>query len=181
MRTPIVTFVAVSLFVLAPRIAGAQAPTEAGGAWLLSPSIGLGLDPDADASLTLGGALGYPLTRTLAVEGELGHAFDLAPDDADVDSSLTTVHGTLLFFFPTGFELTAYAAGGLGVAKFRHDVSEPPDSIDSTELGFNLGGGVTFPLNGAVWIRGDVRMFKHIDDVPTIWRFAGGLTVRLRP
>jgi hypothetical protein len=179
MRTSLVTFVAASLVLLAPRIAGAQAPTEAGDAWLLTPSLGLALDPDADASLTVAGALGYPLTPTLAVEGELGHAFDLAPGDADVDSSLTTVHGSLLYFFPTDFELTAYAAGGLGVAKFRHDVTEPPDSIDSTELGFNLGGGVTYPVNDRVFVRGDVRVFKHIDDVPTIWRFAGGVTVRL--
>ena len=179
MHTLIVRFVAAWLLVLVPHVARAQAPTEAGAAWLLSPSLGFALDPDADASLTIGGALGYPLTSTIAVEGELAHAFDLASGDPDVDSSLTTVHGSVLYFFPTEFELTAYAAAGLGVAKFAHDVTEPPDSMGSTEIGFNLGGGVTYPVNESIWVRGDVRVLKHIDDVPTIWRFTGGVTLRL--
>ncbi len=179
MRTLIVRFVAVCLFVVPPGIARAQAPTEAGGAWLLSPSLGLVLDEDAEASLSAGGALGYPLTSTVAVEGELGYAFDLAPGDADVDSSLTTVHGSVLYFFPSDYELTPYLAGGLGLGKFAHDVRVPPAAIDSTEVGFNLGGGIVYPVDEAVWIRADVRMFKHIDDVPTVWRFAGGVTVRL--
>jgi opacity protein-like surface antigen len=179
MRTLIVGFAAVYLFILAPDTASAQAPTEAGGAWLLSPSLGLVLDEDAEASLSIAGALGYPVTSTVAVEGELGHAFDLAPGDGDVDSSVTTVHGSVLIFLPSECELTPYLVGGLGFGKFAHDVRDPPDSIDSTEVGFNLGGGITYPVEDAVFIRVDVRMFKHIDDVPTIWRFAGGVTLRL--
>ena len=179
MRTLTVSFVAVYLFFLAPGIASAQAPTEAGGAWLLSPSLGLVLDEDAEASLGIGGALGYPVTSTVAVEGELGYAFDLAPGDADVDSSLATVHGSVLLFFPSDFELTPYVAGGLGFARFAHDVRVPPASIGSTEVGVNAGGGVVYPVDDAIWIRADVRVFKHIDDVPTVWRFAGGVTLRL--
>jgi hypothetical protein len=179
MRTLIVGFAAVYLFIAAPGIASAQAPTEAGGAWLLSPSLGLVLDEDAQASLSIAGALGYPVTSTVALEGELGYAFDLAPADGDVDSSLTTVHGSVLYFFPSDYELTPYLAGGLGFGKLAHDVRVPPASIDSTEVGFNFGGGVVYPVNDAVWIRADVRVLKHIDDVPTIWRFAGGVTLRL--
>ena len=94
-------------------------------------------------------------------------------------SSLTTVHGALLFFFPTEYRLTPYLAGGIGFGKFAHDVTEPPAEIDRTEVGFNFGGGVTYPMNDAIWLRGDVRLLKHVDDVPTIWRFGAGVTIRI--
>ena len=179
MRTSILTFVCSAVFVLAPHIASAQAPTETNNAWLLTPTLGLVLDEDADPSLSFTGALAYPFTSRLALEGELSHAFDLVPDDPAVDSSLTTVHGALLFFFPTEYRLTPYLAGGIGFGKFAHDVTEPPAEIDRTEVGFNFGGGVTYPMNDAIWLRGDVRLLKHVDDVPTIWRFGAGVTIRI--
>jgi opacity protein-like surface antigen len=179
MRTLASGLFAFILLLSVPAAARAQSPLGDRDAWLLTPALGVAFDEDADASLAIAGALAYPLTPRLAIEGEIGHAFDLAPGDSDVDSSLTTVHGSLLYFFDTEFMLTPYVAGGLGVGKFAHDVRLPPASIDSTEVGFNLGAGATYPLSDRAWLRGDVRMFKHIDDVPTIWRFMGGLTLRV--
>jgi hypothetical protein len=46
-------------------------------------------------------------------------------------------------------------------------------------VGFNLGGGVSYQLNTSVAIRGDFRYFKHIDDIPSIWRFLAGVTVEV--
>jgi len=163
---------------LVPGAANAQSPLEP-GTWILSPSIGIAIDSDADASLSVAAAAAYPLTTTFAVEGELGHLFDLAPDDPDVDSSLTTVHGTLLYFPNTEYVLQPYAAAGLGIGRFSHEVDAPPFSFKTTEIGFNLGGGLTYPMNDSVWFRGDVRFFKHIDDVPSAWRFSAGITLRL--
>ena len=179
MRRSLLTIVCSALFVLAPYVAAAQSPVETDGAWLVSPHLALVLDDDADPSLAFGAGLAYPLTSALAIEGELSHALDLVPGDADVDSSLTTVHGSLLYFFRTSYRLTPYVAGGLGFGKFSHDVTAPPASIDRTEVGFNLGGGVTYPVNSALWLRGDFRVLKHIDDVPTIWRFGGGITIAI--
>ena len=159
--------------------ASAQSPLGSTNAWLITPMLGVAVDGDANKSLTVAGALGYPITRSLAVEGELGHVFDLAPDDANVDASLTTVHGSALYFFDTSYVATPYVAAGLGVAKFSRDVQSPKASADATEMGFNLGGGITYPLNDRAWVRGDVRVFKHIDNVPTVWRFAAAVTVRL--
>jgi hypothetical protein len=161
-----------------PGVALGQSPI-ASDTWLLTPSIGFALDPDADITLAAGVAAAYPITPTVAVEGELGHLFDLASDDAAVDSSLTTVHGALLYFFDTAYALAPYVAAGLGVGHFSHNVTFPPASIDSNEIGFNLGGGVTYPIDDAMWLRGDVRFFKHIDDVPSAWRFSAGVTLRL--
>jgi opacity protein-like surface antigen len=165
------------LMAAVPATAHAQAPLQRDSG-LVSGMIGLALDADADPSLTIAGAGAYAITDLLAVEGELGHVFDMAPGDADVDSSLTTVHASALYFFDTAYRLTPYVAGGLGLGKFAHDVRNPPASIGRTEVGLNLGGGVTYPLGGA-FVRGDFRYFKHIDDVPSVWRFTVGLSVRV--
>jgi opacity protein-like surface antigen len=165
-------------FLLATVPARAQSPL-ATDTWTVTPFIGLALDPDADPSLTLAGAVAFPLTEMLAIEGELGHVFDMAPDDADVDSSLTTVHASLLAFFESDFVLTPYLAGGIGLGKFSHQVTTPPLEIKGTEIGFNVGGGVAYRAGDSVWMRADVRYFRHIDNMPSIWRFAGGVTVRV--
>ena len=166
-----------ALMAAVPQTAHAQSPLQLESG-LISAMVGLALDADADPSLTIAGAGAYPLTSMLAVEGELGHVFDMAPGDADVDSSLTTLHASALYFLDTEYVLTPYVAGGLGLGKFAHDVRNPPASIDRKELGFNLGGGVTYPL-GTAFLRGDFRYFKHIDDVPSVWRFAVGISVRI--
>ena len=165
-------------FVLFGRDASAQSPLAL-DTWTVTPFIGIALDPDADPSLALAGAVGFPLTEALALEGELGHVFDMAPDDSDIDSSLTTVHASLLAFFESNFVLTPYLAGGIGIGKFSHEVTAPPADIEGTEIGFNLGAGVTYQVDDPVWVRGDFRYFKHIDNVPSTWRFAIGVTVRV--
>jgi len=169
------------LFVLmclaaCPGVASAQSPLAA-DTWLLSPSIGIAFNPDGDPSLSAAVGAGYPVTPTFAVEGELGHLFDMASDDPGVDASLTTVHGSLLYFLETGGPVLPYFAAGLGVG--RYSVDAPPFEGGTTELGFNLGAGVTYPMADNVWLRGDFRYFKHIDEVPSAWRFSIGVTLPL--
>jgi hypothetical protein len=164
------------LLVATPAFAQSPLATNT---WTVTPFIGVAFDPDADPSLTLGGAAAFPIGPTLAIEGELGHIFDMAPGDGDVDISLTTVHASLLAFFDTDFVLTPYVAAGLGLGKFSHQVTVPPADIEATEIGFNLGAGITYQINDAVWARGDFRYFKHIDNVPYAVRFVGGVTIRI--
>jgi hypothetical protein len=175
-RLKFIIAMAAAWLVLSPATANAQSPLESGG-WFVSPLLGIALDPDADPSLTLAVAGGYPVTSTLAAEGELGHVFDMAPGDRDVDSSLTTVHAALLYFFESEYAAVPYVAAGLGLGRFSHQVTRPPASIDATEMGFNLGGGVTYPLDGRAWLRGDFRYFKHIDEIPSTWRFTAGVVL----
>ena len=179
-RLASVVILAAVLLTSLPNVAQAQPPLQR-DTWLLTGALGLGLDADGSPSLTLHGAAAFPLTPVLAIEGELGHVFDIAPGNVDVDSSLTTVHATALYFFNTTYVLTPYVAAGIGIAKYAIDFRTPPASFDATEIGFNVGAGVTYPLK--IWrdtyFRGDFRYFKHIDDVPSLWRFSGGLTFRI--
>jgi hypothetical protein len=149
------------------------------GEWYVTPTVGLALDGDADSSLAIAGSAMYLLTPNIAVEGEIGHVFDVAPGDADVDSSLTTVHGSAVYFIDTGHVAIPYLSGGLGIGKFSHDVVLPPVEINQTEIGFDLGGGLVYPLGDGILARGDLRIFKHIDNVPTVWRFGAAISFRV--
>ena len=55
----------------------------------------------------------------------------------------------------------------------------PAGDASATEFGINLGGGVLYPLAGGASIRGDFRYFKHIDNLPTLYRFTGGIAFRI--
>ena len=172
---PVVILAAV-LMTAAPEVAHAQPPLQR-DTWLLSGALGLAIDADANTSLAISGAAAYPLTSDLAIEGELGHVFDISPGNVDVDTSLTTIHATALYFINTSYVLTPYLAAGIGAGKYAVDF--PSSKFSTTELGFNLGAGVTYPIGKASYFRGDFRWFKHIDDVPSIWRFTGGIAVRV--
>ena len=93
---PVMILAAVVLTSV-PDAAHAQPPLQR-DTWLLSGALGLALDADANGSLTVHGAAAFPFTSELAVEGELGHVFDISPGNVGVDVSLTTVHGSVLYF-----------------------------------------------------------------------------------
>ena len=167
---------AILLVIALPSLAHAQSGVQA-GAWTISPLLGVAFDPDGDASLALAGALDYHLTPALALEGELGHVFDTAPDDANVDASLTTAHASVLYIFDAA--LRPYVAAGIGAGHYSVEVTRPQATFDTTEIGFNLGAGVIYPLDSRLGVRGDFRYFKHIDNVPSSWRLSGGVTLKL--
>jgi opacity protein-like surface antigen len=178
MRFGTVRLVMLAAFLISsfPTFAHAQAALQK-GTWLASGGAGLALDSDANASFAVNVAAAFPLNAQLAVEGELGHVLDLAPDDANVDASMTTAHGNVLYLFNTSYVLSPYVTGGLGVGKFS--VNTPAGDGSRNEFGFNLGAGVFYPLSSGTSIRGDFRYFKHIDDLPSVWRFTGGVVVRI--
>jgi OmpA-OmpF porin, OOP family len=149
----------------------------------LTPFLGFGLGFSGgegldDGSFLLGVAGAYNFTTMLAVEGELGIIPDIAGDSSDVDISVQTFSVNGVYHFETRSKVVPYATLGLGFGRTSADFSNLADN-SSTEFAVNLGGGVKYPINDRLAVRGDLRYFNVNDENPNFWRIYGGVTFRL--
>jgi opacity protein-like surface antigen len=155
--------------------------------WTISPFLGgsIGIDDDNGGgnSLAIGVGVGYDLTANIGFEGEFGYLFDIAGDDDNLDWSVTNVSGNFLYHFDTR-HVTPFATFGLGFERSSLDYKtiDPAALVlpSSTEIAFNFGGGVKYPLTPALLVRGDLRRIVSNDLAPDYWRLYGGLTFTLR-
>lgn len=143
-------------------------------------SASFGTSDGADNSIGIGAAVGYDLTRRLGFEFEVGRAFDVAGSTPDLDWSLTNFSGNVIYHFAVP-RVTPYATAGLGWEHSNLDVDDDATIFDldipsSTEIAWNFGGGVKYPINERILARGDVRRFQVNDVAPNHWRVYGGLT-----
>jgi len=147
----------------------------------LGPSMGVG-DPANDDSLGGGVAVGYDWTSNLGFEGELGHLFDVAGGTDALDWSITNFSGNVLYHFDVR-RFTPYATFGLGFERSAVDVKDPePLALypgSATEVSYNFGGGVKYPLTRRLVARGDLRRFSANDMAPDYWRLYGGISFRV--
>ena len=181
---PGIFFITLVLFGLLARPAMAQSIAEP-KTWSVTPflstSIGLG-DPANNDSIGLGVAFAYDLTSNLGFEGELSHLFDVAGDTNDVDWSITNFSGNAVYHFDVK-HVTPYATFGIGFERSNLDVSNPDllalFAPSSTEISYNFGGGVKYPLRPRIIVRGDLRRFQANDLAPDFWRLYGGITFRV--
>lgn len=175
------TVLALGLTALLAPSAAAQSIAQP-QTWTVSPFLAgsMGLDQNgAGNSFGLGVGVGYDLTSNIGFEGELGHLFDVAGDNENLDWAITNVSGNFLYHFDVR-EVTPYATFGLGFERSSIDVKNP-DPLElvqpsSTEISFNFGGGVKYPLNNSLLVRGDLRRFQSNDLAPDYWRVYAGLT-----
>ena len=173
-------FIAGLAISMAPLSAAAQSATEPKTV-TITPflSSSFGSSQDLGGSLGLGVAITYDLTTRLGFEGELGHAFDVLGDDANVDLSVTNVSGNAVYNFPVP-RVTPYATFGIGIERTSVDVKSPDPlalyAPGRTEVSYNFGGGVKYPISELFVARGDVRRFQANDLAPDYWRIYGGLT-----
>jgi len=175
----------VALLVGAASAAAQSLPES--NTWSVTPflhtSIGMG-DPAPANSLGLGVAASYDWTRNLGFEGEIGHLFDVAGDNADVDWSISTFSANALYHFDTQY-VTPYAALGLGLERSAFEVKNPdvlalyPD-LSSTEFTVNFGGGVKYALNDRWQARADLRRFQATDIAPDHWRLYAGVMFKMK-
>ena len=166
------------------RPAAAQSVAEP-KTWTVTPflgaSMGLG-DPANNDSLGLGVAVAFDWTSNLGFEGELGYLFDVAGDTDTLDWSVTNVSANAIYHFDVR-RFTPYATFGIGFEHSGLDIKDPdilalyPPS--STEISYNFGGGVKYPINPRLLIRGDIRRFNVNDLAPDYWRAYGGVTFRV--
>lgn len=174
----------VTALAAAPAAAQTTSPVVEPGTWSATPFLSLTFGGNGDtSSLGIGGAASYDLTELFTVEGELAYVFDLVGDNDDVDWSVLSVGGNVLYHFPLASGMAPYATGGLGFARSSFNVAGFEGATlddDATEFGFNFGGGLKAPLTDTLAARGDIRYFKYIDEGPDGWRIYGGLTWKLR-
>lgn len=174
---------ALLLAITVPAAAQTSTPVEP-GVWSVTPFLSLTFGGDGDStSLGLGGAAGYDFTDRLGVEAEVAYVFDLAGDTDAADWSLLSGGANLLYHFPLANGMFPYATAGVGFARSSLTI-ELQDSAaledDSTEIGFNFGGGLKAPLTDTLSARGDIRYFQYNDAAPSGFRIYGGLTWKLR-
>jgi opacity protein-like surface antigen len=145
----------------------------------LSESFGTSGHGD-DNSIGIGAAIAYDLTRQLGFEFEIGRAFDIAGDNADLDWSLTTFSFNAVYHLNVP-RVTPYVTAGLGWEHSGLDLDDDAEDLvltipSSTEIAWNFGGGVKYPINERFIVRADIRRFEVMDAAPDHWRFYGGLT-----
>jgi len=142
-------------------------------------STSFGTSQDLGGSLGLGVAVGYDLTRNIGFEGEIGHVFDVLGDDANQDASITNYSANGVYHFDVS-RFTPYATFGLGVEHVSRSVKNPDVlaiyAPSGTEVAYNFGGGVKYPVSERFLARADLRRFQSTDLSPDYWRLYGGLT-----
>ncbi|MBA2304777.1 MAG: porin family protein [Acidobacteria bacterium] len=142
-------------------------------------SVSFGTSNDLGSSLGIGGAIGYDWTRHLGFEFEVGRVFDVVGDDDAIDWSLTNINANVIYHFNAP-RVTPYAIGGLGWE--RSSVNADDEALillsqeSSTEVAWNIGGGVKVPVGERLVARADLRRFQVNDLAPDHWRLYGGLT-----
>jgi opacity protein-like surface antigen len=171
----------VSAMILIPVAAHAQSSAEPNTV-TVTPflSASFGTSNDLGSSLGIGGAVGYDWTKNLGFEFEIAHVFDVAGDDETLDWALTNYHGNFIYHFDTPY-VTPYATFGLGWEHSNPDLEgalegDDIDDNSSTELAWDIGGGVQYKLNDRMLARVDLRRFQVNDAAPDHWRLYGGLT-----
>lgn len=177
------TLLVFALPLLTARQAAAQSVAEP-NTWTVTPFLGgtIGLDaPAGGNSLAIGVGVGYDMTSNVGFEGEIGHLFDIAGDNPSVDWSVTNFSGNFLYHFDVK-RVTPYATFGIGLehSGIGGDNPDPLDLGSSSEVSFNFGGGVKYPLTRSLLLRGDLRRFEANDLAPDYWRAYAGLTFQLR-
>jgi opacity protein-like surface antigen len=141
-----------------------------------------GTSDDLGGSLGVGAAIGYDLTRNLGFEAEFGRVFDVAGDNENLDWALTNITGNVLYHFDVP-RVTPYAVFGLGWERSNPDFESDPDPLvpeSSTEISWNFGGGVKYPITERFLARADIRRFQANDLAPDSWRVYAGLTFWIR-
>jgi opacity protein-like surface antigen len=143
------------------------------------------------ASLAIGsGAAGF--------EVDFGWAPNFFEDTADgdfgyADSNVTTLMANLTIGGTGGRRgsgVRPYVVGGVGLIKSKIGNADDFFNVDTTDWGFNVGGGITGFFSDSVGLRGDLRYFRSLrDDEPDdeidialsdfrFWRGSIGLTFR---
>lgn len=180
-RTFLSSAALAALAALIPSTVQAQQATVEPNTVTVTPflSVSFGTPDDLGSSLGIGAGVEYDWTRNLGFEFEVARVFDVAGDTENLDWALTNIHANVIYHFDVP-RVTPYATFGLGWERSNVDFEDPVlpilDLESSTEVAWNIGGGVKYPLNDRIVARVDLRRFQVNDSAPDHWRLYGGLT-----
>jgi opacity protein-like surface antigen len=175
-------FIAGSLVLFA----SVASPVQASADWLFTPFIGMnwggtagfpdapGFEDEFERQMNFGASLAWMGGGIAGFELDFGYSpnfFENTAGDEDFefgDSNVTTVMANLVLGAPVGGQsgrgIRPYVAGGVGLIKSRVGDAGDIFEVDSTDWGFNVGGGITGFFADNVGIRGDVRYFRSLQD-----------------
>jgi hypothetical protein len=163
------------------------APAKASADWLFTPFFGMNwggnaeftdfagdFEDEFEQKMNFGASLSWMGAGALGFEVDFGYSpnfFQNTAGDDDFefgDSNVTTLMANLRVGVPfggqTGGGIRPYASGGLGLIKTRIDDPEDLFELNSTDWGFNVGGGVTGFFSDNFGLQGDVRYFRSLQD-----------------
>jgi hypothetical protein len=160
------------------------------GETYLTPFAGAAFAGNTDDSkVTFGGDLAVAGHGPFGFSVDFGFTKDFFGDTAPIgDNNVTTLMGNFMLISPGHPRI--YVSGGLGLLKTRvKDVAGFFD-VDSTDFGFNVGGGIYITGSGTLGFRGDVRYFRNLTDPQPdgefdvdlgnldYWRATAGITLK---
>jgi opacity protein-like surface antigen len=170
----------------APQPAGPSSFRPLGpdtGGWTLTPFIGVDFSGDFNNSpAAFGAAFGHGVNSHVSLEAEAA----VGPNGrqgllTDIDSTVFTLSGNVLYHFTGQQDFSPYVTVGLGVMNVDTDAEKTGLTNDGTSFGaaWNVGGGIKTALSNRIGLRGDIRYFNAVDDLaPDHWRVYGGLVIR---
>jgi opacity protein-like surface antigen len=166
--------------------------------WLFTPYLGLNFGGSAnfgdvgdfednfEKKAVFGASLAWMGAGIVGVEFDLGvspNFFTITTGDEDFDfgdSNLTTLMVNAIVGVPVGGQtgpgVRPYVAGGIGLIRSSITPTAIFDDLSSSDLGINLGGGLTGFFTDNVGIRGDIRYFRTLQDTPAEDFFDLGLS-----
>ena len=177
-------FVITTALVLMGSVA---APATASADWLFTPFIGMNwggsagllstagdFEDDFEKKANFGASLAWMGAGAVGFEVDFGYSPNFFEDTtgdrnfAFGDSNVTTLMANVVVGAPfggqSGMGLRPYASGGLGLIKSHLDDADDLFDVDSTDWGFNVGGGVAGFFSDNVGLRGDIRYFRSLQD-----------------
>ena len=165
----------------------AGAPAKASADWLFTPFFGINwggtaeftdfggdFEDEFEQKMNFGASLSWMGAGAFGFEVDFGYSpnfFQNTTGDDNFefgDSNVTTLMANLKVGVPfggqTGGGIRPYASGGLGLIKSRIDDPDDLFELNSTDWGFNVGGGVTGFFTDNFGLQGDVRYFRSLQD-----------------
>jgi opacity protein-like surface antigen len=134
--------------------------------WYLEPELDafIPFNDDLDATLFIGGKLGYQWNEYLSLEIDTGWAnMDLAGGIGDV-TTVPVLFNVRLNVFPGVYVVDYYVFAGVGIGLNDIDVNIPGVEIDNSFAG-QIGGGAEYHINEFLSAFLNVRVYFNNPDV----------------